>query len=666
MKPGHKQRCAGYISEDHEYAYCTREEHAGNLDLDENTEPATFCHKLYGLCKCSKIHNPERASSNGHTPQGKKAQPQQQKNTTEYSYLDEHGRLAYVAVRYDYPDGTKDFKQKRPDGKGGWIWNLQEVTRIPYRLPELLKAPPGSTVYVCEGEKAAEAAAHLGVIATTNVCGAGKWTESCNPSHKGHHVIILPDNDAKGRDHAQKVAKQLAGIAASVRIVNLPRLPEKGDIVEWIASGGTKERLLQFVDLAPNLAPAATSSKPTTMTLKALMSMQLKPMQWVIPGILPEGLTLLCGKPKLGKSWMGLGIGLDTASGGYALGKKQVERGEVLYLALEDNERRLQSRVSTVLASERYQNSGIPDGIEIATTWPRIGEGGIEQIEQWIGEHPGVRLIIVDTWAKLAPKAQGRQRAQYEEDYEALTPLKALADKHRIAILAVHHLRKMGSEDILDQITGSTGLTGACDGFLVLKRERGRFDAELFVTGRDIEEEQTYKLSFDKIGAIWTLEGNAEDLARGEVQQEILDLLKDYPDGLTVKEAAEYLDNKNFYTTRTLLNRLVEQGKLERIKNLYKCVVSVVSVVTVVDCSNCSQAPEEASDCDAHYTGLPVTTLTTLTTDSFHIGQWVITPKGKGTIARIDAKDRRVTVGFSPGYSASYPEAEVTPLEVQS
>src|SRR5260370_34239607 len=98
-------------------------------------------------------------------------------------------------------------------------------------------------------------------------------------------------------------------------------------------------------------------------------------MHRVLPCILPEGLSLLCGKPKLGKSWMGLGIGLDTASGGYALGKKQVERGEVLYLALEDNELRLQSRVSTVLAKERYQKSGIPDGIKTATTGQRIGEG---------------------------------------------------------------------------------------------------------------------------------------------------------------------------------------------------------------------------------------------------------------------------------------------------
>ena len=382
------------------------------------------------------------------------------------------------------------------------------------------------------------------------------------------------------------------------------------------------------------------------------MSMQIAPMRWVIPDILPEGLLLLCGKPKLGKSWLGLGIALDTASGGYALGKKQVERGEVLYLALEDNERRLQSRVNVVLQSDRYKDTGIPDGLEIATEWPRIGEGGIEQLEQWISEHPSARLIIVDTWAKIAPKAQGRQQAQYTEDYDALAPLKKLADTHRIAIVAVHHLRKMGGEDILDQITGSTGLTGACDGFLVLKRERGRFDAELFVTGRDIQDEQTYKLSFDKVSAIWTLEGNAEELARGVVQQEILDLLRENPDGLTVKEVAESLDNKNIYTTRTLLNRLVEQGKLEHPQNRYKCVVPVVSVVSGSSSSQCSQSPDGNTNSADMTTQETPTIPTTPTTDTTH------SDERKEWLARF--KNSRVTTPAGPGVILN-----TTPLSVQ-
>ncbi len=167
----------------------------------------------------------------------------QQRIIAEYSYHDAQGQLAYQTVRYD----PKGFKLRRPDGRGGWLWNMGDVTRIPYRLPELLKTPPGSTIYFCEGEKAVEAARSLGVIATTNVYGAGNWTENYNTYFKGRHVVILPDNDEPGRDHAKKVAKELTGVAASVKILDLPGLPEKGDICEWIADGGTKEKLEELV-----------------------------------------------------------------------------------------------------------------------------------------------------------------------------------------------------------------------------------------------------------------------------------------------------------------------------------------------------------------------------------------------------------------------------------
>src|SRR5437762_14174510 len=104
-------------------------------------------------------------------------------------------------------------------------------------------------------------------------------------------------------------------------------------------------------------------------------------------------------------------------------------------------------------------------------------------------DHPTMRLVVIDTWSKVAPKPKTKQ-TQYQDDYDAITPLKALADKYNVAIVAIHHLRKTASEanDVLDEVSGSVGLTGAVDGFLVLKRERGQFDATLHVTGRDIED----------------------------------------------------------------------------------------------------------------------------------------------------------------------------------
>ena len=153
--------------------------------------------------------------------------------------------------------------------------------------------------------------------------------------------------------------------------------------------------------------------------------------------------------------------------------------------------------------------------------------------------------MVVDTWARVSPKAQHRQRSQYEDDYEALTPLKYLADTYRVSILAIHHLRKMHGDDVLDEITGSIGLTGAVDGTLILKRERGQHEATLFVTGRDIEQEQQFALRFDPFTAMWMQVGNAEEVRRTKERQEILDLLTEqFPEGMSARQVAEALEQK--------------------------------------------------------------------------------------------------------------------------
>jgi hypothetical protein len=160
-------------------------------------------------------------------------------------------------------------------------------------------------------------------------------------------------------------------------------------------------------------------------------------------------------------------------------------------------------------------------------------------------------------------------RGQYEDDYEALTPLKYLADTYRVSILAIHHLRKMRGDDVLDEITGSIGLTGAVDGALILKRERGQHEATLFVTGRDIEQEQQFALRFDPFTAMWTQVGNVEEVRRTKERQEILDLLiEQLPEGMTAREIAETLA-KNYYTTRSLLRKLEATGEIIHVNNHY-------------------------------------------------------------------------------------------------
>ncbi len=159
------------------------------------------------------------------------------------------------------------------------------------------------------------------------------------------------------------------------------------------------------------------------------------------------------------------------------------ERGEVLYLALEDNERRLHKRLGKLLNGYTP-----PSSLHIALDWTRLDEGGVEALDRFLREHPDTRLVVVDTLKKIRPRASGN-RSLYDVDYEALEPLLPLAAEHRVAILVVHHSHKMEADDPLNTISGSTGLSGGVDGAFVLKRDRSIADASLYVTGREIEEE---------------------------------------------------------------------------------------------------------------------------------------------------------------------------------
>ena len=151
-----------------------------------------------------------------------------------------------------------------------------------------------------------------------------------------------------------------------------------------------------------------------TFTAADLMKEDLPPVMWAVPGILPEGLSLLAGKPKLGKSWLALGLAVAKASGGVALGKIPVDRGEVLYLALEDNRRRLQNRLRKVLNGDPP-----PGGLHIATEWPRVDEGGADDLDDWLAVHPDAGLVVVDILKVVRPSVSGN-RGIYDADYEAL------------------------------------------------------------------------------------------------------------------------------------------------------------------------------------------------------------------------------------------------------
>jgi hypothetical protein len=173
-----------------------------------------------------------------------------------YDYTDEDGVPLFQVARFD----PKDFKQRRPNGKGGWIWSIQGVRLVPYRLHELADARPQLPVLIVEGEKDADNLAALEFLATCNPMGAGKWRADYNEYFRGRPVFILPDADEPGRKHAQDVARHLHGIAAGVTIVELPGLSAKEDVSDWLAAGGDKEKLLKLALEAPEWKPAGDSN----------------------------------------------------------------------------------------------------------------------------------------------------------------------------------------------------------------------------------------------------------------------------------------------------------------------------------------------------------------------------------------------------------------------
>ncbi len=172
-----------------------------------------------------------------------------------YDYRDEAGNLLFQSVRYS----PKTFKQRRPKAGGGWIWSVKGAVRvIPYRLPELL-AEPTRPVIAVEGEKDCDALAKIGVLATCNAEGAGKWSHEHSTFITDRNLIVIGDNDDPGRKHAQQVAQLSYGIAKSVRVVELLGLPPKGDVSDWLASGGTRAELNRLIEATPPWTPAAVS-----------------------------------------------------------------------------------------------------------------------------------------------------------------------------------------------------------------------------------------------------------------------------------------------------------------------------------------------------------------------------------------------------------------------
>lgn len=314
---------------------------------------------------------------------------------------------------------------------------------------------------------------------------------------------------------------------------------------------------------------------PAGITDKELLEKDFPEPVWVIPDLLPTGLTVLAGRSKIGKSWLALNIAVAVASGGRILDRK-VEQAGVLYLSLEDTQRRLKDRLSSVL-----QGAPPPGKITFFTTWPRIDQDGLTLLQEWLAANPETKLVIVDVLQKIRPP-RSKNASVYADDYAVVSSMKGVADKFGIAVFVLHHLNQGGSTDFLTLISGSEGIPGGADTAWVLLRERGRADATLKVSGRDIEidGETGFALEFDKTTTTWQLLGSAEEYKRSQERQEIIDVLKESPAPMSPKEVAKAL-GKPYAPVARLMHLMAQDGDLAQ-PSYGKYIInqSILSVLT--------------------------------------------------------------------------------------
>jgi hypothetical protein len=415
-------------------------------------------------------------------------------------------------------------------------------------------------VVVTEGP--IDALSVIEVIPNARACailGAGATEKLKQLSHLEEPPILFFDRDKAGRDATARASEALNG---HCRVVDWSLAPEGCKDPNDLVRAGHLQIMKAMIMNAQIAQQENSAPKPTGgfegLTASELMQQEFPEQLWIVPGIIPEGLSVIAGRPKTGKSWMALNLSVATALGGCALGQLEVDEGRVLYLALEDSLRRFKDRPSKVLG-----DASPPENLHIFTSWPKMDAGGLDQLDRWCSEHPDTRLVIVDTLAKLWPNSKGgRGQTLYNTDYEATSSLKAVADKHGIAIITVHHLRKAVSEDPLEQISGSMGISGCADTLLILQKSRGRADATLLVTGRDVEE-QELALNLDKNLMIWNLLGNAETYKRSEEQLELFEIVKGSAEPMTATEIVK-LTGKSKQNIHKLLKALEKDGVISK------------------------------------------------------------------------------------------------------
>jgi len=449
------------------------------------------------------------------------------KVTAIYDYTDETGALLFQVYRFE----PKDFRQRRPDGKGGWIWNLKDTRRVLYRLPELAEALVSEhIVFLVEGEKDVEALRKRNIPATTNPGGVNKWRDEYNEFLRDADVVLLPDNDAAGREHMQAVAAGLADIAKRVRVADLAKswsdCPPKGDVSDWFERGnGTAEKLWQLVE---QTGDAPKDEPPPAPDLGLICDWEQTgaepPVSWLVKHLIEStGVGIAAGQWGTYKTFVVLDLAGAIMTGQPFIRFPVKRQGGVLFIAAEGS-----SQVRVRLAALRKKLA--PDQ-KLPFVWrkdcPRlldqdalpkleaIAKAAHEKLMTQFGLP--LALVAVDTMLVAAGYAKSGDENDSATSQAVMSVLSALSARANCFVLGIDHFGKnvetgtRGSSakeshaDLVLALLGERSLAGKVENSrLAIRKLRGgesgeeiAFAIKRTVLGVDADGEEIDSLAID-------------------------------------------------------------------------------------------------------------------------------------------------------------------------
>lgn len=307
---------------------------------------------------------------------------------------------------------------------------------------------------------------------------------------------------------------------------------------------------------APRATEYVVNPWADIVSASVLRTRQFPKLIWTVDDLLPEGACLLAGRPKSKKSWLALAVSVAVACNGKVLGHYDVTPGRVLYLDLESNQRRMQSRLRAILP-----NGSWPDRLEIATQWPR-GEEGLTLLRCWLEDHPDARLVVIDILARIRPPKDPKGDP-YEQDYGFLQQVNALAEEHNVTIIVIHHTRKARAEHVFDEISGTNGLMGAvATAWMLTVNPDEAGEQMLAIQGRDVMVDDPLAVKWDGYLCQHIFVATGPEASSSIARRGVLNVMADDQEyavkdiAAAVKSSVKAVDN--------LLRRLIDDGLVTR------------------------------------------------------------------------------------------------------